>query len=105
MGNIRCALNFRYQALKKCIFVVLFSLHVCPKHVIIVAYCPDFCGLIFLLGLSVTKVTKIKPNSNVMLYDSPCPVYTECVLNVVYNNIGILWASCIYCNDSNEAAD
>ncbi len=38
---------------------------VCPEHVIIVAYCLDFCGLIFVWALSVTK---IKPNENVLLY-------------------------------------
>ncbi len=37
--------NFRYQTLKAYFCGLIFV--VCPEHVIIVAYCLDFCGLNF----------------------------------------------------------
>ncbi len=53
-------LKFRYQALK----AYFRGLIVCPEHVIIVAYCLDFRGLIFLfLGLFVTKHNEYFPLS------------------------------------------
>ncbi len=70
--------NFHLRPCKH-IFVVLFSL-LWPEHIIAVAYClwrllfecPDFRGLIFLFGLSIIKVTIIKPNKNCMANTNYC---------------------------------
>ncbi len=56
------------QALKA-YFRGLIFVYLCPEHVIIVAYLLNFRGLIFVFGLSITK---IKPNENFPLYGNYC---------------------------------
>ncbi len=41
---------------------------VCPEHIIIVAYCLDFCAEFFVLGLSVTKISRYVVFENVHFY-------------------------------------
>ncbi len=60
--TIIIAEHFRYQAVKE-YFRGLICI-VCPEHVITVAYCLDFRGLMFRFGAFRMKITKIKPNEN-----------------------------------------
>ncbi len=55
--EIFVGLHFHYQALNAYFRGLIFV--VCLEHVIIVAYCLDFRGLIFILGLSVMKIKKL----------------------------------------------
>ncbi len=48
------------EAIKRCVLKAYFHgliFVVSSEHFIIVAYCLDFRGLIFVFGLSVTKIT------------------------------------------------